>query len=153
MQWACSFGLLYRTSAAISYQLPGVASSTACPTLILTTARRQACAHLDGKKCNSCVHQPSTGSTLLSHVAIHPPSPFLESVAVRSLCFSYPRRAQSCSLCTLMTAHHFGRMKNPSPVSPDELESICGSPGGPVHFRPRPPTARMHWCTTGPGVC
>ncbi len=105
VQRARSRGALDRAPAAVAYQLPRVAGSMACSAPLQNAATREAYTGPLGQHCDRCVHQPPGRSTLPSHVATRPPSPPLESeaseVASRRSC---PRRAQSCSDCTIQHA-------------------------------------------------
>ncbi len=93
----------------------------------------QACALPDRQHCNGCVHQPSRGSMLSSHVTPHPPSLPLESnMAQITACNSLPGGAQSCSRCALIT--NYKGTETPYTGGLDDLELIRGSSGGPVCF-------------------
>ncbi len=70
-----------RAPTALAHQLPRVASSTPCPEPPERAVTGRACAGPYGQHCDRCVHQPSRGSALPSHVATRPPSPPLESEA------------------------------------------------------------------------
>ncbi len=133
VQRACSCRALDRVPVAVAYQLPRVASSTACSAPLQRAATRQACTGPYGQHCDRCVHQPPRWSTLPSPVATRPPSPPLESeaseVASRR---SYPWRAQSCSRRALTSARPSGRMATPPRGSPADLETLRGRSGRPV---------------------
>ncbi len=133
VQRACSCGALDRVPIAVACQLPRVASSMACSAPLQSAATRQACTGPYGQHCDRCVHQPPGRSTIPSHVAIHPPSPPLESEASEvASCRSYPWRAQSCSRRALTSAHPSGRMATPPRGSPADLETLRGRSGRPV---------------------
>ncbi len=125
VQRACSCRALDRVPVAVAYQLPRVASSTACSAPLQRAATRQACTGPYGQHCDRCVHQPPRWSTLPSPVATRPPSPPLESeaseVASRR---SYPWRAQSCSRRALTSARPSGRMATPPRGTPADLETL-----------------------------
>ncbi len=133
VQRACSCRALDRVPVAVAYQLPRVASSTACSAPLQRAAARQACTGPYGQHCDRCVHQPPGWSTLPSPVATRPPSPPLESeaseVASRR---PYPWRAQSCSRRALTSARPSGRMATPPRGSPADLETLRGRSGRPV---------------------
>ncbi len=103
----------------------------ACSSPVSTIAAGQACTCPDGQHGNSGVYQ--SPGRLMSQLV--PPSPPLESdvaqIAAYRSCFG---RAQSCSRCTFTTAYPSWRMETPSSGGSAHLESIRGSPGGPVRF-------------------
>ncbi len=92
----------------------------------------QACAGPYGQYCDRCVHQPSRGSALPSHVATRPPSPPLESeaseVASRHSC---PWCAQPCGRRAL-TSCAARRVATPPPGGPADLGRVRRSSGRPV---------------------
>ncbi len=97
VQRACSVRGVDGSPTALARQLPRVASSTPCPEPPERAVTGQECAGSYGQHCDRCVHQPSRGSALPSHVATRPLSPPLESeaseVASRHSC---PWCAQPC---------------------------------------------------------
>ncbi len=56
MQWACSLGLLDRTSTAVAHKLPRIASSAACSLPVSAVAVEQAGTCPDGQKSLRTVH-------------------------------------------------------------------------------------------------
>uniref|UniRef100_A0A671PPU9 Parvin alpha n=1 Tax=Sinocyclocheilus anshuiensis TaxID=1608454 RepID=A0A671PPU9_9TELE len=80
----------------------------------------RASTHLHGQHCDHCVHQPSSRSTLPSHVATLPPSPPLKSDADQ-----ITRHAR-------MAVHIPWRMETPSPCGPADMKPIQGCSGRPV---------------------
>ncbi len=145
---------------ALARQLPRVASSTPCPGPPEGAVTGQACAGPYGQYCDRCVHQPSRGSALPSHVATRPPSPPLESeaseVASRHSC---PWCAQPCGRRAL-TSCAARRVATPPPGGPADLGRVrqtclprqkpltasCSTPCPGEH------SVQMHWRTAGPGA-
>ncbi len=117
---------------ALAHQLPRVASSTPCPGPPEGAVTGQACAGPYGQYCDRCVHQPSRGSALPSHVATRPPSPPLESeaseVASRHSC---PWCAQPCGRRAL-TSCAARRVATPPPGGSADLGRVRRSSGRPV---------------------
>ncbi len=134
VQWACSVRGVDGPPTALARQLPRIASSTPCPEPPERAVMGRACAGPYGQHCDCCVHQPSRGSALPSHVATHPPSPPLESeaseVALRHSC---PWCAQPCGRRAL-TSCAAGRVATPSPGGPVDLGRVRRSSGRPVCF-------------------
>ncbi len=133
MQRAGSLGALDRAPTALAHQLPGAVGSAFSLAAVLATAVGQARASPHGQHCGGLVYQPAGGYTITPHVTARPPSPPLESPAVRvTACCSHPGAAQSCGRRALTTAHVPRRMATPSRDDPADLESIRGSSVRPV---------------------
>ncbi len=114
---------------ALARQLPRVASSTPCPGPPEGAVMGQACAGPYGQYCDRCVHQPSRGSALPSHVATRPPSPPLESEASEvASCHSCPWCAQPCGRRAL-TSCAARRVATPPPGGPADLGRVRRSSG------------------------
>ncbi len=135
MQRAGSLGALDGASTDLAHQLLRAVGSASSLAAVSATAVRQACVGPYGQHCGCLVHQPAGRSKITSHVKAHPPSPPLESHAaqIAARC-PHSGGAQSCSRCTLTTAHVPRRMATPSREEPADLESIQGSSGRPVCF-------------------
>ncbi|XP_058609445.1 uncharacterized protein LOC131525620 [Onychostoma macrolepis] len=127
VQWACSVRGVDGPPTALACQLPRVASSTPCPEPPEGAVTGQTCAGPDGQHCDRCVHQPSRGFALPSHVATRPPSPPLESEA------SEVASRHSCSGCALRNSSEEGSAFSETghPLAPAyrPLETPCLVPG------------------------
>ncbi len=131
VQQACSVRGVDGPPTALAHQLPRVASRTPCPGPPEGAVTGQACAGPYGQYCDRCVHQPSRGSALPSHVA-NRQSPPLESeaseVALRHSC---PWCAQPCGRRAL-TSCAARRVATPPPGGPADLGRVRRSSGRPV---------------------
>ncbi len=164
MQRAGSLGALDRAPTALAHQLPRAVGSASSLMAVPATAVGQARVSPHGQHCGCLVHQPVGRYMITPHVTARPPSPPLESHAVQvtARC-SHPGEAQSCGRRTLTTPHIPRRVATPSRDDPADLESIRGSPGGPVCFPrvlplpavflPDLTSAQTHWHTAGLGPC
>ncbi len=135
MQRAGSLGALDGAPTALAHQLPRAVDSASSLMAVPATAVGQARASPHGQHCGGLIHQPVGRNTITPHVTARPPSAPLESHAIQVTAHCpHPEEAQSCSRCTLTTAHLPRRMMTPSRDDQADLESIWGCSDRPVCF-------------------
>ncbi len=114
-----------RSPTALAHQLPRVAGSTPGFTRRARTGPYR-------QLCDRHLHQPTTWSTLPSHVATHPPPPPLESEASEVASrHSHSGLAQPDSR-RAVTSCAPRRVETPSPDGPADLETFWTRTGRPV---------------------
>ncbi len=132
VQWACSVGGLDGSPTALAYELPSVAGSTPGLKPSQETLTRRARTGLYGQHCDRCVHQPTSWSTLPSHVATRPPPPPLESEASEVASrHSYSGLAQPDSRRAVTNCAP-RRVETPSSDGPADLATFRTRTGRPV---------------------
>ncbi len=132
VQWDCSVGSLDGSPTALAYELPSVAGSTPGLKPSQETLTRRARTGLYEQHCDRCVHQPTSWSTLPSHVATRPPPPPLESEASEVASHhSYSGLAQPDSR-RAVTSCAPRRVETPSSDGPADLATFRTRTGRPV---------------------
>ncbi len=83
MQWAGSLGALDRAPTALAHQLPRAVGSASSLSAVPATSVGQARVIPHGQHCGSLIHQPVGRCMIKSNVTSRPPSPPLESHALK----------------------------------------------------------------------